>query len=316
MLVKKASNFSDFKKEWEELLEEDKEATPFQSWQWLEAYEKFYKAGEVFILGAYKKEKLLGIGVFEKIKGKINFLGGGRTDYQDILALDKEKTWEVFLNFFWQSGFREFSFSFLREFSSSIKILENLSVKLGFSLKIEQIGTAPFLKLPETWEEYLKNLTHHKRKEIKRKIKKLADFTTEKFCFKKDFYQKMDIFFGLYRASSPEKIMDKTKESFYLKVAENMAPFDWPELCFLYFEEKPVAAYFSFIFKNRLFLYNAGFDRTYQKFSPGSVLLAFMVKEQIKLGRIVFDFLQGDERYKYDFGAGDQGLYRVEMVKN
>lgn len=312
--MRRSFNFSDFKEDWNRLLKKDQEGTPFQSWQWLEAYSQYYLEGELFILAALKDKKLAGIGVFEKIEDKITFLGGERTDYQDILALDKEKAWGTFLKFFLDKGIKKFSLHHLREFSSSIKILEGLSSKLSFDFKIEKTGVSPFLKLPSDWEEYLKSLSHHKRKEIKRKIKKLKDFKTEKFCFKKDFYQKMQVFFELYRTSSPEKIMDKQKEGFYLKVAENnMAPSGWPELCFLYFEKKPIAAYFSFIFKNRLYLYNAGFDKKYQSLSPGTVLLSFMIKEQIKLGREVFDFLQGNERYKYDFGAEEQGLFKVEL---
>ena len=313
MIIKKSPDFQSIKEGWKRLLEKDKEATPFQSWQWLEAYEKHYREGEVFILGGYQEEELEAIGVFEKIKDEITLLGGGRTDYQDILSHNKKEAWQAFLQFFIDKGLKNFSFHHLREFSSSLKILEALSSEIKLNFKKEPTGVSPRLKLPETWEQYLESLTHHKRKEIKRKIKKLADFTTEKFCFKKEFHQKMNSFFQLYRASSPEKIMDETKESFYLKVAENMAPLGWPELCFLYLEKKPIAAYFSFIFKNRLFLYNTGFDREYQKLSPGAVLLSFMIKEQIKLGREVFDFLQGDERYKYDFGAQDQNLFKVVM---
>lgn len=313
MRIKKFEDFFSIKKDWDRLLEEDKEATPFQSCQWLEAYDKYYRKGEVFLLGAYESKALVGLGIFEKIKEKITFLGGERTDYQDILAVDKKKAWPAFLQFFRKKGFKKFSFHHLREFSSSCKILEQVSSKLSLDFKMEKIRVSPFLKLPQSWEEYLQSLTHHKRKEIKRKIKKLEGFTTETFCFKKDFYQKMDIFFRLYRASSPEKIMDKKKESFYLQVAENMSQKGWPELCFLYFKKEPIAAYFSFIFKNKFYLYNSGFDRNYEALSPGAVLLAFMIKEQIKLGREIFDFLQGDERFKYDFGAENQGLFKAEL---
>lgn len=313
LVVKRFRDFSSLKKEWDRLLEEDKEATPFQSWQWLEAYDKYYRKGEVFILGAYEGAQLKGIGVFERIRDKITFLGGERTDYQDILTIDKEKAWQGFLDFFLKNDFNNFSFHHLREFSSSLKILENLSEKSKLSFDFEESGMAPFLKLPASWEQYLKSLSHHKRKEIKRKIKKLAEFRTEKFCFKKDFYQKMQVFFELYRKSSPEKIMDQKKEAFYLQVAENMASAGWPELCFLYFKKKPIATYFSFVFKNKFYLYNAGFDRKYGALAPGQVLLAFIIKEQIKLGREIFDFLQGDERFKYDFGVQDQGLFRVEL---
>lgn len=312
-MIKKIQDINSIKADWQRLLREDQESTPFQSWPWLEAYLRYYQEGATLVLGDFEKERLVGLGVFEKNAGTVTLAGGERTDYKDILSLDRKKTWEAFLDFFLKNGVKNFSFDHLREFSSSPKILQEAAKKMGFSCQLTEIGMSPFLNLKPTWEEYLVSLPHNERKEIKRKIKKLEVFQTKNFCFKEDFHQPMKDFYDLYRQSSSEKIMDQKKENFYLRVAQNMAPTGWPQLCFLYLDRRPIASYFSFVFRKRLYLYNAGLSHEYRSLSPGTVLLAYMIREEIKSGRKVFDFLQGDERYKYDFGARDQKLFKVEI---
>ena len=46
--------------------------------------------------------------------------------------------------------------------------------------------------------------------------------------------------------------------------------------------------------------------------SPGVVLVASMIESQIEREAKVFDFLKGDERYKFRMGAESRPLYVIE----
>jgi CelD/BcsL family acetyltransferase involved in cellulose biosynthesis len=68
----------------------------------------------------------------------------------------------------------------------------------------------------------------------------------------------------------------------------------------------------SFEYNRRFLLYNSGFDPdAYSHLSPGWVLLAYTIQYAIAVGCKVFDFMQGDEEYKYRFGSDDYAVMRV-----
>ena len=47
--------------------------------------------------------------------------------------------------------------------------------------------------------------------------------------------------------------------------------------------------------------------------APGIVLLAHVVRDAIERGFPTFDFLRGEEPYKYAFGPEPQDLFRVQV---
>jgi CelD/BcsL family acetyltransferase involved in cellulose biosynthesis len=49
--------------------------------------------------------------------------------------------------------------------------------------------------------------------------------------------------------------------------------------------------------------------------SPGNVLTAYVIQDAIRLGRTRFDFLRGDEEYKFRFGAEPEPVYDLIISK-
>ena len=67
----------------------------------------------------------------------------------------------------------------------------------------------------------------------------------------------------------------------------------------------------NFDYEDRIWVYNSGIDFTYREFSPGWVLLAYLLEWANQNKRQAFDFMRGDEDYKYRFGAFDRRVVRV-----
>ena len=84
-------------------------------------------------------------------------------------------------------------------------------------------------------------------------------------------------------------------------------------LAFLEIDGKKAAGYLSFDYLNRLWVYNSGINRAYMEFSPGWVLLGELLKWSNEHGRTAFDFMRGDEEYKYRFGGIDRFVKRVKL---
>jgi CelD/BcsL family acetyltransferase involved in cellulose biosynthesis len=61
-------------------------------------------------------------------------------------------------------------------------------------------------------------------------------------------------------------------------------------------------------------LYNSGLNPLdYSGVSPGIVLLTFSIEDATRRGYRLFDFLRGEEEYKYRMGAAPKPIYRLTI---
>jgi CelD/BcsL family acetyltransferase involved in cellulose biosynthesis len=89
----------------------------------------------------------------------------------------------------------------------------------------------------------------------------------------------------------------------------------WLWLAFLEIDGQKAAAALNFDYRNRLWGYNSGVDRRFLEYSPGWVLLAYTLQWAAEHGRTEFDFMRGNEDYKYRFGAFDRHVMSVTVTR-
>ena len=82
-------------------------------------------------------------------------------------------------------------------------------------------------------------------------------------------------------------------------------------LAFLTVGDRRVAAGLMFRTADRYLYYNAGVDPDARDLSPGVLLVAEYVRRALDEGVRRFDFLRGDESYKYEWGAVDEPIQRI-----
>ncbi|MCA9913425.1 MAG: GNAT family N-acetyltransferase, partial [Anaerolineae bacterium] len=84
---------------------------------------------------------------------------------------------------------------------------------------------------------------------------------------------------------------------------------------FLEVADEPVAAYVNFDYNNHIMVYNSGLNPDKATaLSPGILLLAYTIQHAIEQGRDVFDYLRGDEQYKYRMGGKDTRVFNLKAV--
>ena len=64
------------------------------------------------------------------------------------------------------------------------------------------------------------------------------------------------------------------------------------------------------------YLYNAGMDPSAAEVSPGITGTAEYIRNRLAAGRRRFDFLRGDEAYKYEWGARDEVIERLLVLRS
>ena len=78
--------------------------------------------------------------------------------------------------------------------------------------------------------------------------------------------------------------------------------------------DRPASVMFSFEDDHGFYLYNSAFEPELRTLSPGNVMLSHLIERAIENGHAVFDFLKGDETYKFRLGANPRPLYEVHAI--
>lgn len=73
------------------------------------------------------------------------------------------------------------------------------------------------------------------------------------------------------------------------------------------------AAVFGYEDEDGYYLYNSAYDPGLAEASPGVVLIGMMIEKAIERGVTRFDFLKGEESYKFRLGALPRLLYEVKL---
>lgn len=167
-------------------------------------------------------------------------------------------------------------------------------------------GAALVIDLPVGKEAWLGSLPKKRRHELRRKRRRFAESLGEPLLERRTDPEAFDAFITMHRSSQHDKGQFMTEAMgrfFWTLITDAGAAVD-----LLSVAGTPVAAAFDFVDTDALYLYNSSYAEDASDTSPGIVLLALMIERSIDDGLRRFDFLKGDEQYKYRLGAIDRPL--------
>ncbi|HLZ10115.1 MAG TPA: GNAT family N-acetyltransferase, partial [Chloroflexota bacterium] len=188
----------------------------------------------------------------------------------------------------------------------------------GISPELGREDVSPRLDLPGDWESYLLGLSKKDRHELRRKLRRLysaGEVVVETVTDRAARATDVTDYLNLHRLGAENKasFMTPAMEEFFRDLVDEFAPRGLLRLYFLTLNGVRVAAVILFDYRGEFLLYNSGYDPAYSHLSVGLLLKAFCIRDAIAEGRRGFDFLQGDEPYKYDLGATDTPIYRMRV---
>ena len=208
----------------------------------------------------------------------------------------------------------------LPEDSHTIHAVKEVASDMGWEVHIWDEGVAPRVALPSSVDEYFASLTKKHRHELRRKLRRLdnaGDVEQLELKTPNEIEQGMDHFMDLHRGSSIDKseFMTPQREAFFREIAFKLAEKDISRLYFLTINGENVATSLAFKIGNTKYLYNSGYlpDRSW--LAVGLLNHAINILASIREGIEVYDFMRGDERYKYHLGAIDRHIYTARLDK-
>ncbi len=242
-------------------------------------------------------------------------------DYLDFVAAPgmERDFFTVLFNDLKQKGVTHLDLKSLRSDSTVLTSLIGLAQDQGYKVLCQPEDVSLELDLPSTWEEYLATLTAKQRHEVRRKLRRLIEAGKVDYHIIEDraaVNNAMDTFLKMFTESRSDKaaFLTSQRESFFRSLADTMVRDGLLRLGILELDSIPAAMVMCFDYNGCIYLYNSGYDPQYNSLSAGLLSKVLCIKESIEEGKKRFDFLKGDEAYKYHLGGREIPLYNCVIT--
>jgi CelD/BcsL family acetyltransferase involved in cellulose biosynthesis len=328
------SGFDPLAREWNDLLKRSAFDTLFLTWEWQRTWWEHLGEGDLFLITMRDDQgHLAGIApLYRTISA-----GGERrlkivgcvdvSDYLDIIVAQgrEREVYGALLDYLDSAEMAVWDTAELcnvPEISPVHQALAEMTVERGYEFRTIVEDVCPVIDLPATWDAYLSSLDKKQRHEIRRKMRRIereADVHWYIVDQGRDLAEEIEAFIELHQKSSADKddFMDEQMRGFFRAVAHVLQPPGWLQLAFIEVDGQKAASMLNFDYEDTILVYNSGYDPQHRAhLSPGIVLLSYCIQHAIELGRARFDFLRGDEPYKYRFGAKETKVYRLIIVRS
>lgn len=328
-LINDGEVFTLLEAEWDNLAQGSMTDTPFQTLAYQKAWWTHLQPenSRLHTVTVRNNEKeLVAIACFYHIDGVLYFNGCvEETDYLDLITPTEqaEAAWRAILDCLCSPNlptWHVLDLCNVPEASPSRSILKQEAQQRGFLFKESVNEVCPVIYLPETFEAYLEGIDSKQRREINRKLRRATGADAELIQVKAEegIDTAVTDFLNLLQKSTFEKRewLDDGRRAVFYDVARAAQKAGTLQLLFMEVRGKKAAALFNFDYKDRIWVYNSGLDpELFGALSLGVVISAKAIEHAISNGRSTFDFLRGNETYKYRFGAQDTQIFRLQLTR-
>jgi CelD/BcsL family acetyltransferase involved in cellulose biosynthesis len=317
---------------WNELVAAGVTDAPFLRREYLATWWKTLGGGEwkdakLALVTASENDQLVGIApLFLNNTSALMLLGSIEiSDYLDLVARPEHLQAFVSGLLDWLTNTYPEQWSLLDwvnlpEQSPTLAALKAESDKRGWEYSEEIYQPTPYIPLPGDFETYLESLDKKQRHEVRRKMRRAEESGRGVRWYIVEDAESLD---GEMEAFIQLMAHDPAKESFLTPAMRAQlkesarAAFDAGhlQLAFLEVDGEKACGYFNFDYANRIWVYNSGLDRKFMDISPGWVLLGHLLQWANDHKRSEFDFMRGNEEYKYRFGAVNRQVMRVRVKR-
>ena len=312
---------------WDDLAQGSMTDTPFQTLAYQRAWWRHLGPADLVAVRVRDEAgAVVGIAPFFNKDGTLHFNGCvEETDYLDLICRSDNAgaVWTAVIDCLCSDEkitWNALDLCNIPAESPSRDLLPQLAESRGFSFATEIQEVCPVITLPDSFDAYLSGLDKKQRHEVRRKLRRAkgAEATLRQVGPDDDIVEEVDRFLVLLQKSTPEKNawLNEGRRAVFHEVAKAALEAGTLELLYFVADGVHAAALFNFNYSGRTWVYNSGLDpEQFGHLSAGVVLSSWSIEKSINEGNDVFDFLRGNETYKYRFGAEDTTIHRVQISR-
>jgi CelD/BcsL family acetyltransferase involved in cellulose biosynthesis/glycosyltransferase involved in cell wall biosynthesis len=324
--VRGAVQLAQLRQDWSALWDADPHATPFQRPEWLLAYARVFCAdsdAQAGALVARHGAKMVGLlPLCERnagVRTSITLLGTGVSDHLDLIS---------------EPGYAlECSRRFLEALAESAS---GSSIELSELREASPLNTVtapkssqdrrfvqspyPVLQLmagvngvPESMQAKLRYYARRAERLGKLDIEETTDQNVSRIA------EQLEILFALHKRRWEERnqngvLSTAQVRTFMHDAVGALARAGRAKVLVLHIDARPAAAMLLLHDASSAYYYIGGFEPALRDVSPGTLLIAHAINSARHAGFAEFDFLRGNEAYKYRFGARDRFNHARHLV--
>jgi CelD/BcsL family acetyltransferase involved in cellulose biosynthesis len=313
--------------QWIALFASDPDATPFLSFQWLSAWCEHWRAdGDPWVLMVHDGERLAGLAALRlQTRAGLRLLRG--------LGVGVGNHWDVIATPATRERVLVAVARALRERSSEwdALFLDKLPEESGTEAALREAGlrlqhrirwASPRIALPETFDEYLAGLSKNRRWRIRRNLQAIdsGDLSVSTVsgpgaqreairrwqAFRVEWWEKRER--DMHSEHGSERFLAFTEAAITAMASEGLAL-----VCEVRYHDELIGVTLDFLDASTFYYWLWGFDSSFEELRPGHTLIAHGIRRSIEQGRRYYDFMIGDEPYKYDYAPVDRAVLSMTV---
>jgi CelD/BcsL family acetyltransferase involved in cellulose biosynthesis len=328
-------HFEAIRDEWNELLADSDSDCLFLTWEWLFTWWKHLaEERRLFILTARRDGRLIGIAPLAWRPRRwrrmlpfpaLEFIGAGSagSDYLDfIIRRGEEGQTLIALAAYFADNKLIIELSRVNGSHSQASQYALETLRQGWAVAQLVTDVCYFIDLSaHTWESYLASLGASHRYNVRRRMRNLEKEWYVDFELVKNEEMRavgLKVLVELHRRrwherGGPGAFNTPALIGFHAELSRLALEQGWLRLFVLRLNGKPVAALYGFNYHGTFNFYQSGFDPKYSRNSVGLVTMALAIKYAIEDKVLIYDFLRGDEPYKFLWAQEKRELIRFEL---
>ncbi len=315
------SGFRDLRQSWDSLLDESAADNMFLTWEWLYSWFEHLRRDEelaIFRLSCGSETigllpLLLRSRLADRALGvrSADFLGmrAAGSDYLDAII---RRGWEERAlkaldgitenrRLVIRVGRAKADDSFIARWSTRLQ-------QRGWRVSTSAAGVCPHIPLAgHTWESYLQSTGKQHRYTVQRKLRNIAktfEVRFERATSEMERRRALSLLIAMHNLRWDERggssaFCTPALAAFHDEFTRLALARGWLRLFTLRLNGRPAAALYGLCYKRVFYFYQSGLDPAYAKHSVGLVLMAMSIQSAIGEGCQEYDFLHGDEAYKF-----------------
>jgi CelD/BcsL family acetyltransferase involved in cellulose biosynthesis len=326
---------------WNDLLKRSLNDNVFLTWEWISTWTSAYLSGEeLFVVALFDDGSLVAIAPFWLQRSRtagvfpvrvLRFLGssGVCSDYLDVIV--QKKGCAKWLDRIWNQLFGELRSQWDRlEYADTPSDSKPLAqfYRLAdeddrcLDRKLVRTEVCPYMPLPDRSEQLLAGLSRTRRYTINYSHKRLSelgelrvlacehpDQVSVALARLKDLNTR-----SWQERGQPGSFSTREFTKFHSNMAQTALERQWLLLRSLWAGDRYLGGFYGFAYHGVLYFYIMSVEKSDERrVNTGDVLLSHCMEEGIRLGCRTFDFLRGDEPYKYRWTDSDRRLLSLHV---
>jgi len=334
-ILKKTPDFSALKMEWIELLKDTNNDNMFLTWEWMYTWWIYFCNGrELYLITVRLDGKLIGIAPLVararnlkrgELFRSLEFIGSGDvgSDYLSLLLRkghEQKATDAITDCLVRQNLILDFS-----RFDQNSLTMNALIEKLhshGWKSTRTTSTVSPYINLESyNWDTFIASRGRSHRANVRKRLKTLNDefrVTFEKVNSDERRSKSLQQLIAWHLTRWQGKggstaLHSKALLQFHEEFSRLALERGWLRLFMLWLDARPAVSMYCFSYGNKYLFYQMGFDQSLLNYSVGLVGTALAIQAALTEHATEYDFLHGDEPYKYLWTHQQRQLLRVDL---